>query len=69
METIKGAVDTASKVLFGDQAKTGQNVEPQSGVTGNTTRGEPYDGGNIGQSSLDIALMCRERYGGHEVTN
>lgn len=48
METIKGAVDTASKVLFGDQAKTGQNVEPQSGVTGNTTRGEPYDGGNIG---------------------
>lgn len=51
METIKGAVDTASKVLFGDQHKTGeqgQHVEPQSGVTGNTTRGEPYDGGNIG---------------------
>ena len=52
METIKGAVDTASKVLFGDQAakhgEQGQHVEPQSGVTGNTTTGEPYDGGNLG---------------------
>ena len=57
METIKGAVDTASKVLFGDQtaqqqATTGNTsqsgLEPQSGVTGNTRAGELYDGGNIG---------------------
>ncbi len=53
METIKGVVDGASNVLFGDQTTQQQrtvdsNIEPQNGVAGNTRAGEPYDGGNIG---------------------
>jgi len=55
MDTIKSTIDAAGKVLFGDQAnqqaQQGQNVEPQSGITGNTKAGEPYDAGNIDQST------------------
>lgn len=54
MDTIKSTLDAAGKAIFGDgtqnqQTQQGQNVEPQSGVTGNTKAGEPYDAGNIGE--------------------
>ena len=54
METIKSTIDAAGKAIFGDQTQnqqtaTGQNVEPQSGITGDTKHGEPYDAGNIGE--------------------
>lgn len=44
METITNAASAASKAVFGEPA----NKEPVSGAQGDTTKGEPYDAGNLG---------------------
>jgi len=55
METINNAASAASKALFGDKTPTTQSTEsgtePVSGQTGNTEAGEPYDAGNLGDST------------------
>jgi hypothetical protein len=48
METISNAANTFSKAVFG-AAETKQ--EPQSGVQGDPSKGEPFDGGNMGGPS------------------
>ena len=45
METITNLTQSASKAIWGDSATT---EEPVSGVTGDVSKGEPYDAGNIG---------------------
>ncbi|KAK2612966.1 hypothetical protein QQS21_001077 [Conoideocrella luteorostrata] len=44
METITGLAHTAAKAVWGDGT---EHDEPASGVQGDVTKGEPYDGGNI----------------------
>ncbi|OAA44888.1 glycine-rich cell wall structural protein 1 [Metarhizium rileyi] len=44
METISSIANTAAKVVWGDGT---EHDEPASGVQGDVSKGEPYDGGNI----------------------
>jgi len=44
METISSMAQTAAKAVWGDGA---EHDEPVSGVQGDVSKGEPYDGGNI----------------------
>lgn len=52
METISSMAHTAAKAVWGDG--TEQN-EPASGVRGDVTKGEPYDGGNFGKFSNETS--------------
>ncbi|KAI8634665.1 hypothetical protein F5Y19DRAFT_469726 [Xylariaceae sp. FL1651] len=45
METINNMAATAAKVVWGENTPT--TAEPVSGRTGDTSKGEPYDAGNI----------------------
>ncbi|KID89138.1 glycine-rich cell wall structural protein 1 [Metarhizium guizhouense ARSEF 977] len=44
METISHMAQTAAKAVWGDGT---EHDEPASGVQGDVSKGEPYDGGNI----------------------
>lgn len=46
METISSMAHTAAKAVWGDGT---EHDEPASGVQGDVSKGEPYDGGNIGK--------------------
>lgn len=46
METVKGAIQTAEKVIWGDQPRS-SGEEPISGVKGEGTPSDPYDAGNV----------------------
>jgi len=48
METINNITSAASKLVFGEGET---NKEPVSGVQGDTTRGEPFDAGNLDTTS------------------
>ena len=54
METVSNITSAASRAIWGDGAKTGENEtqgkEPLSGEVGDTASGEPYDKGNAGKS-------------------
>ncbi|OTB04961.1 hypothetical protein M426DRAFT_145279 [Hypoxylon sp. CI-4A] len=45
METVNNIAATASKAIWGETKQSGP--EPISGQTGDTSKGEPYDAGNI----------------------
>lgn len=45
METITNVASVASKTIFGDGS---DKKEPVSGRTGDVSKGEPYDAGNLG---------------------
>ncbi|XXG96516.1 hypothetical protein Hte_002799 [Hypoxylon texense] len=45
METINNLASAATKAVWGESNQT--NQEPISGQTGGTSKGEPYDAGNI----------------------
>lgn len=44
METLNNLAGAASKTIFGDGT---EHKEPVSGVTGDVSKGEPYDAGNL----------------------
>lgn len=46
METINNMAVSAAKAVWGENKSTTQ--EPVSGRLGDTSKGEPYDAGNIG---------------------
>lgn len=46
MEAITNLANTASKTIWGENDQK-QGVEPVSGKQGDTSKGEPYDAGNI----------------------
>ncbi|KAI1384680.1 uncharacterized protein F4822DRAFT_370107 [Hypoxylon trugodes] len=45
METVNNMASAAAKAVWGESKQNGQ--EPISGQTGDTSKGEPYDAGNI----------------------
>lgn len=57
MEAINTMASAATKAIWGtNEAKE----EPVSGVTGDTSNGEPYDAGNIGMRKRNEKLgSCR----------
>lgn len=46
METISNVANAAVKAVWGEQET---NKEPVSGVSGDVSKGEPYDAGNLGK--------------------
>jgi hypothetical protein len=58
METINNVAQAAVKAVWGES-----NDEPVSGKTGDTSKGEPYDAGNMGSKCLDnpsfLDKLCR----------
>ena len=48
METINNVAAAAAKVVWGENQSQQSGEEPRSGETGNTSKGEPYDAGNLG---------------------
>lgn len=53
MEAISNAAAAAAKAVWGENQP---QKEPVSGVQGDTTKGEPYDAGNLGKLyALNIA--------------
>lgn len=60
METITNAATAASRAIWGDTSATPQvdsGKEPIAGQTGDTSKGEPYDAGNIGSKYLQSQLF------------
>jgi len=58
METINNVASAASKAIWGDPTAETSNesgVEPISGETGDTSKGEPYDAGNKDSTSTESA--------------
>lgn len=53
METINNLASAATKAVWGESNTT---QEPISGQTGDTSKGEPYDAGNIGMSTSSCIL-------------
>lgn len=45
MDTINNVATAAAKAVWGQEDA---NKEPVSGVKGDTSRGEPFDAGNLG---------------------
>ena len=59
METVSNVATAAAKAVWGDGDA---NKEPISGAQGDTTRGEPYDAGNMGMPSHDLASLRSEEH-------
>jgi hypothetical protein len=51
METINNVAQAAAKAVWGETKE-----EPVSGKTGDTSKGEPYDAGNMGSKCPGRAL-------------
>lgn len=47
METINQLASSAAKAVWGD-SNADAHKEPISGATGDVSKGEPYDAGNLG---------------------
>jgi hypothetical protein len=64
METVNNVINAASRAIWGDpkadESRANESgLEPVSGQTGNTAKGEPYDLGNSGSKlSLLKAMSC-----------
>jgi len=50
METINNLASAAVKAVWGEDES---HQEPVSGKTGDVSKGEPYDAGNMGGKSFD----------------
>lgn len=48
METINQLATSAAKAVWGDSSTDETHKEPISGATGDVSKGEPYDAGNLG---------------------
>ncbi|OTA60317.1 hypothetical protein K449DRAFT_435413 [Hypoxylon sp. EC38] len=55
METVNSMASAAAKAVWGDNKQNGQ--EPISGQTGDTSKGEPYDAGNIEDPEAQAAKI------------
>jgi len=58
METLNNVAQAAAKAVWGESKE-----EPVSGKTGDTSKGEPYDAGNMGSKYPDKSRpsnkLCR----------
>lgn len=54
METISNMANTAAKAVWGTSAS---HEEPISGKSGDVSKGEPYDAGNIGGAYFGPPLL------------
>lgn len=57
MEAVNSLAGAAANAVWGNGKETGQ--EPVSGKTGDTSKGEPYDAGNMGAFPLCNSSPCR----------
>lgn len=49
LETLNQLASTAAKAVWGESTDDAQaHKEPISGATGDVSKGEPYDAGNLG---------------------
>ncbi|KAJ9154993.1 hypothetical protein NKR23_g2212 [Pleurostoma richardsiae] len=60
METINNLASTAAKAVWGEDQTNGNSYksstnEPVSGVQGDTSKGQPYDAGNLDGGATDAA--------------
>ena len=63
METAKGIVDAASKMVFGENQNENQNEtqgqEPKSGQLGEGTADKPYDAGNATGTPFSLSNLIK----------
>ncbi|KAI1457075.1 hypothetical protein F4805DRAFT_429487 [Annulohypoxylon moriforme] len=64
METVNNMASAAAKAVWGESKQNGE--EPISGQTGDTSKGEPYDAGNIEDPKAQAA---KAETNGHQDTN
>lgn len=50
IETINQLATSAAKAVWGDSSTDETHKEPISGATGDVSKGEPYDAGNLGMT-------------------
>ncbi|KAI2470598.1 hypothetical protein F4781DRAFT_389934 [Annulohypoxylon bovei var. microspora] len=55
METVNNMASAAAKAVWGESKQNGE--EPISGQTGDTSKGEPYDAGNIEDPKAQAAKL------------
>lgn len=48
LETLNNLASSAAKAVWGDSNDAETHKEPISGATGDVSKGEPYDAGNLG---------------------
>ncbi|KAL7905780.1 hypothetical protein GGI35DRAFT_122961 [Trichoderma velutinum] len=63
METINQLATSAAKAVWGDSSTAETHKEPISGATGDVSKGEPYDAGNLDpkdQSKVESSLKSHE---------
>lgn len=48
LETLNQLASSAAKAVWGDSNDAETHKEPISGATGDVSKGEPYDAGNLG---------------------
>lgn len=62
METINQIASSAAKAVWGDDPNAETHKEPISGATGDVSKGEPYDAGNLDpeeQHKVESSLNAR----------
>lgn len=57
LETLNQLASSAAKAVWGDSNDAETHKEPISGATGDVSKGEPYDAGNLGILLFDILYM------------
>lgn len=50
LETVNNLASSAAKAVWGESNDAETHKEPISGATGDVSKGEPYDAGNLGTS-------------------
>lgn len=48
LETVNNLASSAAKAVWGESNDAETHKEPISGATGDVSKGEPYDAGNLG---------------------
>ncbi|KAK4123215.1 hypothetical protein N657DRAFT_690856 [Parathielavia appendiculata] len=61
METISNIANAATKAIWGEGQTSQSGEEPVSGKLGNVEAGEPYDAGNIGETSKETDALSTEK--------
>lgn len=62
LETVNNLASSAAKAVWGESNDAETHKEPISGATGDVSKGEPYDAGNLGTFSIYYNIsqqICR----------
>jgi hypothetical protein len=57
LETVNNLASSAAKAVWGESNDAETHKEPISGATGDVSKGEPYDAGNLGTYSYTICFQ------------